>query len=211
MGNLSNETVRDINERINELGILVYNMFIDKKPVPVELSRHCEMSRNMIASGGNIEDAIQSIGFYTYNLFMDNKINIQEAGRLCMEISELSTKLLRPNMSYAENDNDVDRTMAMAADEVNTSYQNKPFADTATMGMPFTNTRSANTAFSNASFTDTADGAVQYPETSDGNNDLMINYPYGMEPIPTEYKRCGCGYRNKGYANFCGKCGAPLK
>lgn len=39
---------------------------------------------------------------------------------------------------------------------------------------------------------------------------LKVTYPYGMEPIPTDFKKCLCGYRNKSIARFCGKCGAKL-
>lgn len=39
---------------------------------------------------------------------------------------------------------------------------------------------------------------------------LKITCPYGMEPIPYDFKRCTCGYRNKSEARFCGKCGAKL-
>ncbi len=39
---------------------------------------------------------------------------------------------------------------------------------------------------------------------------LKVTYPYGMEPIPVNYKQCVCGYRNKSEARFCGKCGAKL-
>ena len=39
---------------------------------------------------------------------------------------------------------------------------------------------------------------------------IKINVPYGMEPIPTDFKRCRCGYRNRSIAKYCGKCGAKL-
>jgi len=39
---------------------------------------------------------------------------------------------------------------------------------------------------------------------------LKVTCPYGMEPIPANFKRCMCGYRNKPEARFCGKCGAKL-
>ena len=39
---------------------------------------------------------------------------------------------------------------------------------------------------------------------------LKVTCPYGMEPIPTDFKRCRCGYRNKHEAQYCGKCGAKL-
>lgn len=39
---------------------------------------------------------------------------------------------------------------------------------------------------------------------------LKVSCPYGMEPIPTNFKKCICGYRNKPEARFCGKCGAKL-
>lgn len=39
---------------------------------------------------------------------------------------------------------------------------------------------------------------------------LKVTCPYGMEPIPADFKRCMCGYRNKSEARFCGKCGAKL-
>lgn len=39
---------------------------------------------------------------------------------------------------------------------------------------------------------------------------LKVTCPYGMEPIPANFKRCMCGYRNKSEARFCGKCGAKL-
>lgn len=37
------------------------------------------------------------------------------------------------------------------------------------------------------------------------------NCPYGMEPIPENYKKCKCGYRNRPIAKFCGKCGELLE
>lgn len=39
---------------------------------------------------------------------------------------------------------------------------------------------------------------------------LKINCPYGMEPIPTRCKPCGCGYRNRFDAKYCARCGARL-
>lgn len=39
---------------------------------------------------------------------------------------------------------------------------------------------------------------------------LKVTCPYGMEPIPPDFKKCVCGYRNKSEARFCGKCGAKL-
>lgn len=39
---------------------------------------------------------------------------------------------------------------------------------------------------------------------------LKITCPYGMEPIPADFKKCICGYRNKSEARFCGRCGAKL-
>lgn len=42
------------------------------------------------------------------------------------------------------------------------------------------------------------------------HSELRVNYPYGMEPIPTNAKQCSCGYRNRAYAVYCGKCGTKL-
>ena len=39
---------------------------------------------------------------------------------------------------------------------------------------------------------------------------MRVSCPFGMELIPAGYKRCGCGYRNRPEARFCGKCGAKL-
>lgn len=39
---------------------------------------------------------------------------------------------------------------------------------------------------------------------------LKVTCPYGMELIPSDFKKCVCGYRNKSEARFCGKCGAKL-
>ena len=42
------------------------------------------------------------------------------------------------------------------------------------------------------------------------NSKLKVTCPYGMEPIPPDFKKCICGYRNKREASFCGRCGAKL-
>ncbi len=39
---------------------------------------------------------------------------------------------------------------------------------------------------------------------------LKVICPYGMEPIPINYKKCACGYKNRASAKYCGKCGAKL-
>ncbi len=39
---------------------------------------------------------------------------------------------------------------------------------------------------------------------------LQITCPYGMEQIPSDFKRCACGYRNRPEAKYCAKCGAKL-
>ncbi len=39
---------------------------------------------------------------------------------------------------------------------------------------------------------------------------LKITCPYGMEQIPSNFKRCMCGYRNRPEAKYCAKCGAKL-
>lgn len=39
---------------------------------------------------------------------------------------------------------------------------------------------------------------------------LSASYPYGMEPIPVNYRSCKCGYRNRPEARYCARCGAKL-
>lgn len=47
-------------------------------------------------------------------------------------------------------------------------------------------------------------------ETNNVYDKFKVNCPYGMEPIPANYKRCVCGYRNRPEAVYCGRCGAKL-
>ena len=60
-------------------------------------------------------------------------------------------------------------------------------------------------------------------ENTEENNDIKVDvdkstvankteedYPYKMEVIPANFKRCRCGYRNRPEAVFCGKCGSKL-
>ena len=42
------------------------------------------------------------------------------------------------------------------------------------------------------------------------SSELKITCPYGMEPIPVNFKQCMCGYRNRSDARYCAKCGSKL-
>ncbi len=48
------------------------------------------------------------------------------------------------------------------------------------------------------------------PRDTEKETGLKVNCPYGMEPIPVNFKLCGCGYRNRSEARYCAKCGAKL-
>ncbi len=53
-------------------------------------------------------------------------------------------------------------------------------------------------------------GSVRSSHSGSSKERLKVTLPYGMEPIPDEYIRCRCGYRNRSDAVFCAKCGRVL-
>jgi len=53
-------------------------------------------------------------------------------------------------------------------------------------------------------------GRVRSSRRGSSAERLKVTLPYGMEPIPDEYIRCRCGYRNRSNAVFCAKCGKAL-
>ncbi|MCH5185842.1 MAG: zinc ribbon domain-containing protein [Oscillospiraceae bacterium] len=50
--------------------------------------------------------------------------------------------------------------------------------------------------------------ADEYDRTS--HYKLKITCPSGMEPIPFDFKKCTCGYKNRSDAKYCARCGAKL-
>ncbi len=168
-------------EKLKDLGLLCYNLYVNKAFSSVEINRAAgnikdQMTSLMLAQNAGrdetsirrLEDGLNGmlteLGCFCYNSYVDGK--------------PLHPGLLSVCRSFA----------ASSIQSVNGKNDN-----------------GAND--SGAETIDASDRAV----SDQAEESFESSSSYEMEPIPVNFKLCpSCGYRNKNEAWFCGKCGAKL-
>lgn len=169
------------------------------------------------------EDRVKELGIQCYNLYCDSEI---WDTAICEKVSEISN--CYKYLSYLRDSNlyydcySIEEKLIMQIKDLGCMcynsyvdhklihYKMLLFCD-----MIFAITQEiekSNNSFSGYySSTDTANTSILIKEKKyTTHSKLKITYPEGMEPIPTDFKMCVCGYRNKPSARFCGRCGAKL-
>lgn len=194
--NIKDSLEKERMDRLKELGYLCYNLSLGNNSIS-EYETTINVMRtyafNMTSGRVNnreddllrysemLNEKATELGCACFNRYIDNELTSGGMMELCASISEINSKIAAANEQFYDRFNDVTPT-APEAGQDSMEYN----------GMP-------------------PEGSIVFSVNSKNpHSDLRINYPYGMEPIPTNAKICACGYRNRSYAVYCGKCGAKL-
>ena len=170
------------NDKIKALGFLCYNLYVDGVMVFPEMNgivddikitlnyllmlrQETAETNYLHAQETSLNEKLNELGCICYNLYVDSKLFNSEVLSLCDTISSINHEITNglSDTSHYEYPSSYEEPIQSVSHKKNTT-QSK----------------------------------------------LTVIYPYGMEPIPTDFKRCRCGYRNKHEAQYCGKCGAKL-
>lgn len=169
-------------------------------------------------------DKIKTLGFLCYNLYVDGVMVFPEMNGIVNDIKRTLSYLLVLRQSNTDvNYLNVQET---SLDEKLTElgcicynlyvdsklFNNKVLSlcdSISSINHEITNGLQATSHYEYPSSYEEPTPSVS-KEKNTTHSKLKVECPYGMEPIPPDYKRCMCGYRNKSEAIFCGKCGAKL-
>ena len=175
-------------------------------------------------------DKIKALGFLCYNLYIDGVMTFPEMTGLVDDVKNAigSLLLMRQNSIDAENLLLREKNLNDKLTEIGcicyNLYVDRRLINNSVLSLcdsissinhEIASGISADIPdFISESFGET-DGTDELPSSSQENKNttksrLKVIYPYGMEPIPENYKECRCGYRNISEAVFCGKCGRKL-
>lgn len=170
------------NDRIKSLGFLCYNLYVDGIIIFPEMNGAVQSIKEILnCLPLNGRDSVDSNYAYIQELKLNEKL--VELGCVCFNLY-VDNRLFNNNiLSLCDSISSINYEIAngLKIPSVYKSYDN----------------------FENLSQDDKK-------RTYKTHSKLKINCPYGMEPIPVNFKKCICGYRNKFEARFCGKCGAKL-
>lgn len=169
-------------------------------------------------------DKIKTLGFLCYNLYVDGVMAFPEMNGIIDNIKRTLNYLL----VLRQNDIDTDhlRIQETALNEeltelgcicYNLYVDRKLFNNNvlslcdsiSSINHEITNGLKASSQYEYPSSYEISEKPVS-EKRNVTQSKLKVTCPYGMEPIPANFKRCRCGYRNKPEARFCGKCGAKL-
>ena len=211
-----------LDDKIMELGFMCYNFYIDKKIFNDEMLKVCEEIdgiNNEIANDSGAGEILPSI------------IPEEEPAPAVEESEPLAGAAAMPEGEDSLCAPDLFPATEAAVEELNTppvadystppvaDYSTPPVADYSTPPVadystpPVADYSTPPVAdYSTPPVADYSADAQAAPAESIENWGQVMGdeSTEGMEPIPEDFKRCMCGYKNKPYANFCGKCGARL-
>lgn len=182
------------NDKIKDLGYLCYNMFIDGTNISPEF-------RNLVLDMHNYILYIKALRRehqFDINLSLyEGKLNEK-----AMELGCLYFNMYIDNKVYSDRAAELCNSIS----SLNQMICSKPTQ--AANGMKPSPYDAYEVQESNNKYSSIWDKEKKNKVTS--QRKLKISSPYGMEPIPTNFKKCSCGYRNYSFARYCGKCGAKL-
>jgi hypothetical protein len=178
-----------------------------------------------------LDDKAVEMGCLCYNSYVDRNSANKNISDYCITISELNNKILNEKNLVKEDKSafyDLPRSEVYTDKEPQIENKTENKIENKTVNNGFENVKSNNVVnnttnlnneekvgLNNNSAMSGADSVSGAPvknntEENKGVQKIKVDYPYGMEPIPVNAKVCVCGYRNREYARFCGKCGAKI-
>ncbi len=170
-------------------------------------------------------DEIKALGFLCYNLYVDGVMTLPEMSESVDGIKRTLDYLLVLRQNNFSTD-----YMQMQEDTLNTRltelgcicynmYIDKRLFNSKVLSI-CDSISSINDEIKNGSkssaWSASESGADMKAESTEINlkntpqSELKEAYSYGMEQIPTDFKECTCGYRNRPEARYCAKCGTKL-
>ncbi len=152
-----------------------------------------------------LREKILEFGCICYNLYIDDIVYDSAINGLCEYIRQINSNIIRissPQSYFAPVSRAVQGGYLVdATDEV------IDISDNTVIQSPSGNGISELKLESN----DTGYGTFSSSEISHTSSYKEFGASaHGMEPVPPDYIRCRCGYRNRSYASFCARCGRQL-
>ncbi|MCD7778077.1 MAG: hypothetical protein LUH47_06205 [Clostridiales bacterium] len=201
------------NEKAKELGYLCYNMAADGVLLNIEIQPYISAVKSCfekfkITTGSQkqyyalqLDKEAESLGYVYYNLvYINKKATSGSLETLCRNIADISDEIAGRKTAVA-----VSNGTAVSGGNKSIYLGDTSFLEK----VKRRETRESFVSDFEDSFTDEFE--TDFNENTENNmNGFKVNCPYGMEPIPVNAKKCRCGYRNRSYAKYCGKCGAKL-
>lgn len=163
-------------------------------------------------------EKIKSLGFLCYNLHVDGVMSIPKANETVAQIREKLNELLvlRENNVGEEllkmQESDLNEKLIELGCICYNLYVDRRIYDSEVLIL-CDSISAINKEIANAPLTAYSDGSNKVKKPTSGyrgTSKLKVNCPYGMEPIPIDFKECMCGYRNRAEAKYCAKCGAII-
>ncbi len=167
-------------------------------------------------------DKIKTLGFLCYNLCVDGVMNFSEMVVLVNAIKEELNYLLELRNHNATSDfqklqeeNLNEKLTELGCICYNLYVDNKLFNNNLMLLCDSISTINQELIDSlktdnQSDFNDVNSEKSDNEYRNATESRLKVTCPYGMEPIPVNFKQCICGYRNRSEAKYCGKCGAKL-
>ena len=183
-------------ERLKELGYLCYNLSLGSDVMSdfettINVMRACANNMTHVNGGASdllsyremLDEKAAELGCACFNRYIDKELLSGGMLEICASISELNSRIAN--------------SAQQPEDEQKAAVTYTPECWQTNDDLEYDNLKQKSEVVFSVS-------------DSNHHSDLRMNYPYGMEPIPTNAKICTCGYRNREYAVYCGRCGVKL-
>lgn len=174
------------DDKIKALGFLCYNLYVDGVMVFPEMNDIVDSIQKLLNQLLVLRQGSGESGYiHMHEVYLDEKLT--ELGCICYNLYVDSKLFNHKILALCDSISSINHEI--------------------TNGLK---TSSADMLYS-PSYRDSEEPKVlRQPDIDNRHKKFDVNCPYGMEPIPVDFKKCQCGYRNKPEARFCGKCGAKL-
>lgn len=179
-----------------------------------------------------LNDKLKSLGFLCYNKYVDSVVVISGVDELLSKIKNdfYRYSMLRNDNADEESIREQEEQMSSDLIElgcacfsiyVDGRMENLEFIplceDVSFLSSQIANAR-LNQPMDTPVESSQNDGQSIVFDSSFGNNEVIAdnvdsenNCPYGMEPIPKNFIKCSCRYKNREDAVFCAKCGTKFR
>lgn len=213
-------------DKLKTLGVICYNLYIDRLVVLPEtentiisikniLEKYLQVKRTKENLGllnvyeAKIAEKLVKIGCICFNLYVDARLFDERLVSGCREIATINYKInCEANYKKVQASRNMQATGSNLKQHNLNKSQNIPNRKAETIDTVDVNTyTNQNKSKRKKKQTQTQ---TKNPTKTQTQIEFQASVPYGMEPIPIDYKKCMCGYKNKSEARFCGKCGAKL-
>ena len=194
--NIKDRLEKERIDRLKDLGYLCYNLSLGNNTMSdfettinvmrtyasnMTNGRINNRREDLVKYSEMLNEKAAELGCACFNRYVDKELTSGGMMELCASISEINNKIAAANEQLYDGQDDMMQYTPEAAQS----------------GVEYNSMLPEN-------------NIVFSVNNKNPNSDLRMNYPYGMEPIPINAKICVCGYRNRSYAVYCGKCGAKL-